>query len=258
MANKENKMDQYFREKLSYHEENPSQLVWERLDRQLSGKKPAFSPILKVAATILIIIGFGFIIWRISISENTSSIHLAEQREVALLKEIEKNILNQEHSEIKSIEIREEEVQEPSTGKDPDREKIVQIQKQNPVKKSSEPISNLLAQDAPDIEKTRIDESLPQVSEISLPELKLNEGIALGIEPEEKEAFQEETVNYRIIIKSKGLKDEPKKQNIIEGIENNVYKIGAFLGKVEQGFADLQDAKENLFASNTPRKERSK
>lgn len=258
MANEENKLDQYFREKLSHHEEKPSQLVWERLDQRLAGKKPAFSPLLKVAATILIIMGFGFIFWQISSSDNTSNVQLAEQKEVVTPEEIEKTTLNQEIGEMESIEINEADVQEPATGKGSEQRKPAPIQQQKPVKKSTEPVTPLLAQNEPGIEKTRIDESIPQVSEISLPELKLNEAIALGIEYEDTQEVPEEAISYRVIIKSNGIKEEPKKQNIIEGIENNVNKIGAFLGKVEQGFADLQDAKENLFASNTPRKERSK
>lgn len=258
MANEENKLDQYFREKLAYHEEKPSQLVWERLDQQLSGKKPAFGPFLKVAATILIIMGIGFIFWQISSSDNTSTVQLAEQKEVVRPDESEKNTLNQEPSEILSIAIKEAEVQEPATGKGSDQGKPVQIQQQMPVKKSTDPVTPLLAQNEPAIDKTIIEEAITQVSEISPRELKLNEAIALFTESEEKEDIQEEAISYRVIIKSNGLKDEPKKQNLIEGIENNVNKIGAFLGKIEQGFADLQDAKENLFASNSLRKERSK
>jgi hypothetical protein len=258
MANEENKLDQYFREKLSAHEEKPSQLVWERLDQQLSGKKPAFSPLLKAAAAVLIIMGFGFILWQIANSEYPSPVQFAEQREVIPSEESEKTTLNQEPGEIASLEIEGTGIQEPAIGKVSEQRNPIPIQQQKTGKKSNETATPLLALNEPGIEKNRIDESILQGSDLSLPELKIDQTIALNLDNEEKIEVQEEAVSYRIIIKSNGLKDEPKKQNIIEGIENNVNKIGAFLGKVEQGFADLQDAKENLFASNTPRKERSK
>jgi hypothetical protein len=68
---------------------------------------------------------------------------------------------------------------------------------------------------------------------------------------------EEEVMTYKITIKSNGIKEEPEKQGFIAGIENKVDKIGGLLSKVEQGFADLQDAKDNLFVSNnTSKRER--
>ena len=68
---------------------------------------------------------------------------------------------------------------------------------------------------------------------------------------------EEEVMTYKITIKSNGISEKPENQGLIAGIENKVDKIGGLLSKVEQGFADLQDAKDNLFVSNnTSKRER--
>jgi hypothetical protein len=98
----------------------------------------------------------------------------------------------------------------------------------------------------------RINEVVFETPEIMIPELDVSESIAQNDIEEE-----EEVMTYKITIKSNGIKETPEKQGLIAGIENKVDKIGGLLNKVEQGFADLQDAKDNLFVSNnTSKRER--
>jgi hypothetical protein len=258
MAKAENKFDQYFRDKLVNHEEKPSKLVWERLENQLNKKKPEVYPMLRIAATILLFLGLGYILWQFS------GIGVNEQAPELVSEAIEQKVPEQEQKDQPLLSYKEEEVANgkglkdgtqnyPTQSKEQAKEKAIQKQSnQEKMEKSSD----LLAQAETEKTDVRTDESTVDIPTITLtlPELNLDEAIAAIDEDETPEEF----VEYRIIIKSNGLKDEPKKQNIIEGIENNVNKIGGLLSKVEQGFADLQDAKDNLFASNTPRKERSK
>jgi hypothetical protein len=258
MAKAENKFDQYFRDKLVNHEEKPSKLVWEKLESQLNKEKPEAYPIMKIAATILLLLGFGYILWQFT------GFIVNDQAPELVSEAIERKVPEQEPKDQPLLSYKEEEVENekglkdvtqnnPTQSKELAKEKAIQKQtSQEKIEKSKD----LLAQAEIEKIEVRADETTMDIPTISLtlPELNLKQAIAAIEEDETPEEF----VEYRIIIKSNGLKDEPKKQNIIEGIENNVNKIGGLLSKVEQGFADLQDAKDNLFASNTPRKERSK
>jgi hypothetical protein len=253
MAKAENKFDQYFRDKLVDHEEKPSRLVWERLENQLNKKKPTGFLYLKIAATVLLSLGISYTIWQF-VQENEPAPELISNA-------IDNSILEQEPEEQSSITFQEAEKQHESPQKNETnnsvQNQVVPREKQAPkqtVPRKTEDAKVLLAQADTESSSERINEISVDIPDLTIPELNIREAIA-SIEEDES---VEELVEYKIIIKSKGLKDEPKKQNIIEGIESNVNKIGGLLTKVEQGFADLQDAKDNLFASNTPRKERSK
>jgi rRNA processing protein Gar1 len=60
---------------------------------------------------------------------------------------------------------------------------------------------------------------------------------------------------YRVNIYSDGLKkgSEPDK-NLITEMGKTVGKVEGLLGKVDEGFADLQDKKNSLFATLTSKK----
>src|SRR5690606_27602827 len=68
------------------------------------------------------------------------------------------------------------------------------------------------------------------------------------------EATPDQEVAYKITIISNGLREKPEKESLVGEIENKIDKLGGLIGKMDQGFADLQDAKNNLFASITTRK----
>ena len=256
MANAENKFDQYFRDKLVDHEEKPSKLVWERLENQLNNKKPKAYPFMKIAASILLFLGMGYILWQFG------GIRINEQAPELVSEAIEQRIFEQEPNDQSLFSVKEEDVEKNAVLKDveiknPDQSEELSGEKAVPKSLNQRKIDKsdvFLAKGETEKTDVRADETAVDIPTLTLPELNLEEAIA-AIDEDETPA---EFVEYRIIIKSNGLKDEPKKLNIIEGIENNVNKIGGLLSKVEQGFADLQDAKENLFASNTSRKERSK
>lgn len=252
MANADKKFDQYFHEKLVNHEVKPSKLAWERLDSQLGKKGNAgYFPFMRIAAAIILIMGIGYIFWQVSRSEVAEK-QVAEIIQIPVQEEVldnkPKSQIGQERTngdqdgfvnteKTPSVKNQESTSKKPQTIKKPDTESP----------------KSLLADNTEQVERNQ--EQLIGIPELDLPELKLDEALALN---EPVGQVEEEIVEYKITIKSKGLKDEPAKQGLLEGIEDKVDKIGGFLNKVEQGFADLQDAKENLFASNVPRRERSK
>lgn len=248
MANTENNLDRYFREKLEKHEEKPSTLAWERLDQELGRKKPSYVPFLRMAATLLLVMGLTFVFWQLDNNKEQSGEQLAEVEEASKREEVVEmngNLAFEEEEE----EIRLEPKEKANAGQ---MAKTAPSVENLPARKvQEEPVSSiLLAEERPQ----RVEVKPIELPEIPLAELRLDHAITsaqnLSMEAEEE-------VNYRVIIKSSGIKDEPKKPNLIEGIENNVNKLGTFLSKVEQGFADLQDAKNNLFASNSPARERN-
>jgi hypothetical protein len=251
MANADKNFDQYFKDKLGNHEIKPSKLAWERLDSQLGnkGKTVAF-PFMRIAAAMILLLGAAYIIWQVSRTEELSGpqtaelIQIPEQNEsldISTEAQLEKENYKEEESNL-------------FTPEKPEQEKVKQsppIKPQGIRKTVTESPKELLAENT--IQTERNQEEMVSIPELELPELKMTEAIAMNNLEEE-----EEVIEYKITIKSKGLKEEPQKQGLIGGIEEKVDKIGGFLNKVEQGFADLQDAKENLFASNVPKRERSK
>ncbi|WP_373521788.1 hypothetical protein [Aquiflexum sp.] len=252
MANADKNFDQFFKEKLVNHEIKPSKLAWEKLDSQLGKKsKAAYFPFIRIAAVFIILLGVGYLVWQFSKTELTRPqtaeiIQIPDQEALLESKsesQIEEEMTNGDQDGIvKSEKIETEKVKET-----PDK-KPQMIR--NTVTESP---NELLADHSVQVDRNQ--EQLIGIPELDLPELKLEEAIAMN-DPVKEE--NESIVEYKVIIKSNGLKDEPAKQGLIGGIEDKVDKIGGFLNKVEQGFADLQDAKENLFASNVPRRERSK
>jgi hypothetical protein len=246
MANKENNLDRYFREKLGQYEEKPAALAWEKLEQELGKKKSANILFLRLAASLLLVLGLAFVFWQF--------INPIEQTE-SQLAEVEEVLEGNEASKIQETFALEEEKNEGqySEKRAETSQKLPMNENQDSKKAEKEHTKGaLLAQNDAVASPQRMKETIIELPEIPILELPTHEAIAssqkLSFEPEEE-------VSYKVIIKSSGIKDEPKKPNLIEGLENNVNKIGTFLSKVEQGFADLQDAKNNLFASNSPIKE---
>lgn len=249
MANEDKKFDDLFKSKLSDHEIKPSSLAWNRLEEKLNKKeKAAYFPFVRIAASFILLLGVGYIAWFIS-KENTKE----EQPQLAeVFEKAETPILNQEELVIEensktpaSTEIQKQKVipqkEEKMGSQKVDVRKIEEVKKQE-----------FIAEIKP-IEKTKVEVALP---ELEIPELDLKRAVAIN---QPVTADIEEEVNYKITIIGKGIDaSEPEKPGFINEIENKVEKIGGLLNKVDQGFADLQDAKNNLFASITSRKERSK
>lgn len=243
MASTDKNMDQYFRDKLSSHEVKPSKLAWERLDSQLSQQqKKAAYPWLRVAAVGLLLLGFGYIVMNLVRDGEIESLDTT-----ALVQEEVAPEVNQESEDfLESVTESESDVSAPAS-KSTEQAPTRPITKT--AKKTQESSKELLAEVTP----THPEEITIALPEIELPELKLNETVAENIPA----VVEEEAPTYRVIIKSYGIKEEPQKQNLIAGIENKVEKIGGLISKMEQGFADLQDAKDNLFDINAARKEKS-
>ncbi|MCH7411564.1 hypothetical protein MM239_19415 [Belliella sp. DSM 111904] len=255
MANQDKKMDGVFREMLQNHEVKPSSLAWEKLESKLpatDAKSPY--PFMKIAASILLIVGLGYVSWYVSNDFVLPKEQMAHQKEIDTTSTtiIDQRTLTEMPNE-KEIETESEKEEVTSEKSDQGTQGKLLADNTKPViDKVSEDLDKEVKNIEPKIDKIE-DINLPQ---LDLPQLDLNQSIALA----ESQKIDEEP-SYRVTIKSSGLKEEPTmpaKQGLIDDIEDKVEKIGGLLNKVDQGFAELQDAKNNLFASITTKRERSK
>ncbi|NVK48974.1 MAG: hypothetical protein HWE09_04360 [Cyclobacteriaceae bacterium] len=253
MAKKNEHIDVIFREKLENHEVKPSQLAWERLEHQLPKQEKSNVGIYwwAAAAAVVILFFVG------SLLRNPSQPLQEENLTAEKMEATEtESIQIPEQEEVLLAENFKEETQENSN---PENEKPkVKSQKAqtNPEVKNQfeETSTNLIAEaQIPETEKEVIQKEETPIAipiERELPELKpmdLNQTVA------ELKTEEPEEPAYRLTIISDGIKED---KNLIADLGKKVDQVGGLLGKVDEGFANLQDAKNNLFASLTTRKEK--
>jgi hypothetical protein len=76
--------------------------------------------------------------------------------------------------------------------------------------------------------------------------------------PSTNEALAEEGGTYRIRIYSDGLqKAAPKEKNLVTELGKAVGQVEGLLGKLDEGYEEIQEKKERLFSSLTSRRESS-
>lgn len=264
MAKEKNNLDQFFKEKLENHTERPSALAWERLESQLPQKSKSYKGIWWAAAasiTILFTVGY-FVLREGDVSEERSLLadnkteEIAEvpaKSEVITPQEADKEQIGKENQQV-AEELKTKPTSTPTKAKPVDSlsktQKSHSTSPQNLIaiteKKEEPKQENVVKVEAPISEvKT------PEITQMRLPALELENVVAEVTEPVEAEPA------YRVKIYSNGLKEDPKDNNLIAGIGKTVNEVEGILGKVDQGFAELQDAKNNLFASITTRKSKS-
>ena len=248
MANNDKKFDSFFRDKLEKHEEKPSSLAWEKLESKLEQKPKgnAHFPWMQLAASLVFLLVASFAIWNfIPEKEEDLSGNLAQEIGQVVEKSREEEKTLEPEPLIEAIPFNQS---TPQKMADP-----TPIESPAPKRNARQEIPAKSQEGFLSEPKTQKEEQLPiakELPEMKLPELPMSQTLA-QMETEEEE------VAYRITIKSSGLQSEPQKTNLFTEIENKKEKIGSFLSKVEQGLADLQDAKSNLFAINSSRKEQS-
>ncbi|HAS57204.1 MAG TPA: hypothetical protein DCS64_01635 [Algoriphagus sp.] len=253
MAKKTENMDQLFRDKLENHQVKPSKLAWERLENQLPQSKTKLSTYWwAAAAAILLLFTVGSLFWP---AQNPLEEEiLAEKVESS---SNEEETTNQFPVEIETTENPIEIIEEKESAKidkSPKREAQPKKKNNSSYQKQLEPNKQLIAQNetAPEreaiIEKP-ITEPLKGL-EADIPQIKpldLNATVA------ELQPTTEEAPAYKVTIVSNGIKED---KNLISGIGKLVDQVEGILGKVDEGFATLQDAKNSLFTSLTSKKEK--
>ncbi|WP_425637985.1 hypothetical protein ACPUEN_01045 [Algoriphagus yeomjeoni] len=265
MAKEKNNLDQFFKEKLENHTERPSKLAWERLESQLPQKSKSYKGIWwAAAASLTLLFTVGYLVLRegdVSIeksmlADNTTEevIDTPTQIEVITPEESEKT-----QNEIENQQAAEELNTKPTTttksnSKPADASSNTQ-KPQNTIPQNLVAMNEVKEEPKQEIVENvkapKLEVETPNFTEAELPALKLEKTVA-----DANEAAVEEPT-YRVKIYSSGLTEEPKDKNLIAEIGKTVNEVEDLLGKVDQGFADLQDAKNNLFASITTRKSKA-
>ncbi len=255
MAKTPKNLDEFFREKLDRHSVKPSALAWERLENQLPQKPESNKGIWwAIAASISLLVMAGFLFW--PKSENISPENLVAE-------EVQQEVIQDNQPEIEEPAIiesspsknQEEETQEPIS------QPIQKPETQKESKPTNTPSSqtipqNLIAQtetisteEIKPIEKPGLKTETPEISIPVLETPSLTQTVA--------EAAPTEEPLYRVNIYSDGIKTDDVNKNLITELGKTVGHVEGFIGKVDNGFADLQDAKNNLFATITSKRERA-
>ncbi|REG88264.1 hypothetical protein [Algoriphagus antarcticus] len=264
MAKEKNNLDQFFKEKLENHTEKPSALAWDRLESQLPEKSKSYKGIWwAAAASLTILFTVGYLVLREGdvavekplLSENKTEeiIESATQTEITASQEIE-----EKQAEIENQQAAEELKAKPTTTKPNPKpvDSSSKTQKSQPKipqnliaisesKEETDPVKEAK------VEMPKIMLETPEILQSELRQVELEKAVSEVSEPAEAEPA------YRLKIYSNGLTEEPKDKNLLAEIGKTVNEVEGLLGKVDQGFADLQDAKNNLFASITTRKSKS-
>jgi outer membrane biosynthesis protein TonB len=255
MAKTPKNLDEFFKEKLDQHSVTPSALAWERLENQLPQKPESNKGIWwAIAASISLLLMAGFLYW--PKSENISQENLmAEEVQQEVIQENQPEIEEPTILEPSSSQPEAEETQEPTAQP---------VQKPETKKKSKPTIApssqslpqNLIAktetkqvEEIKSVERPDLKAGTPEVSLPPIETSSLNQTIA--------EANTSEEPLYRVNIYSDGIKKEEETKNLITELGKTVSTVEGFIGKVDNGFADLQDAKNNIFATLTSKKERA-
>jgi hypothetical protein len=250
MAKDDKIFDQFFKEKLENHEVRISQLSWEKLEAKLPSKTNRYKPLwMKIAASLALILGLGYLVFfnsKMEVGEDVNNLVTMDNLEKESTTEIEMPVLQKSYTEEKTA---------ISTKK----ASIKQEEKRKSDKSESKSISRKNIQEELEVKHliTSVQEKIDVIQlqkELDIP-TNMN-SLSNNWITEVREESASEEVKYSIKIISNGLKEEPQKPAIINELENKIYKVGTWIGKVDQGFADLQDAKNNLFASITTKSDK--
>lgn len=256
MAKAPKNLDEFFKEKLDQHSVKPSALAWERLENQLPQKPESNKGLWwAIAASISLLLMAGFLFY-------PKSDTISQENLVA--EEVQQEVIQQENQS----EIEEPIILESSPAQnqaEETQETITQPVQKPQIQKKTKPTTtpsfkttpqNLIAQtetipteEIKSIDRPELKAETPEVS-IPLTETQsLNQTVA--------EAKTTEEPLYRVNIYSNGIKKEDVNKNLITELGKTVNTVEGFIGKVDNGLADLQDAKNNLFATLTSKKERA-
>lgn len=260
MDNQKNNIDELFRKKLENHSERPSKLAWEKLESQLGPQAKKGSPLwLRIAASLLIIGLAGYIGWSIAPDQTVETPHPIADNSPALPSDEQEGSVQNLPSTVEQAEEPSPKQEVPATQKVPESFPL----KDDKAKKQHDGDKvNKQVQPKPSKVQKEIPIEIPSASTGNLA-LEIEEYPAkASFNPEELIAaadiappIESEPVSYKVSIKSSGISEKPKKEKLVTEIGDKINTIGGLISKVDDGYAQLQDAKNNLFAELVSKKE---
>lgn len=248
MAKENKNLDQLFKEKLSQDTIKPSKLAWERLESQLQKKEKSKTPVIwwSVAASIAAVFVVGYFAYTLPSDPSTAP-------SLASVESTQQEVITEQVPTETTQEIQTQ--QEDKNSFQPEKKtKSTNSTNQKSISiEVKSPPSNLIAEEEtkaknPD-QKTETNADMEELKlpALTLPNLQVNKTVAIA----ETATIEEPT--FRVKIYSDGLEEE---KTLIGGISKKVEKVEGLFNKVDQGFADLQDAKNNLFTALVSKKEK--
>jgi hypothetical protein len=254
MAKSDETLDRVFREKLENHQETPSLAAWDTLASQLDAKQAPkkASSWWAIAAAITLALGAAFLFWSTG-QESEIQAPLAEAQETTT--EVGTTIpvtaspsveAEKEQSSMSSVIATSKPVQ---TG--------IKTQQGNPNIFVAElnPQNEAVPASIPVFTAEVVPSNIPQPVHSPAPALAETNAV---FTPSTNEALAEEVGTYRIRIYSDGLqKAAPKEKNLVTELGKAVGQVEGLLGKLDEGYEEIQEKKERLFSSLTSRRESS-
>lgn len=256
MAKEKNNLDQFFREKLNQDSIKPSKLAWERLDSQFPQQEKPKTTLIwwSVAASVAALFVVGY--FALTISSHPTLDPVLASSEENQIEEVEQQIEKIPTPTEVSLEIPVQ-TKEKSIIQPEKKTKTTNSISQKPASnKVNSPASSLIAvaEEMPDVQNPNRKVALTSlVDDLELPTLALTNFQVNQTMAEVIEKSEVEEPAYRVKIYSDGIKED---KSFIEGISKKVEKVEGLLGKVDQGFADLQNAKNNFFTALITKKEK--
>jgi hypothetical protein len=254
MAKSDEVLDRVFREKLENHQETPSQAAWDTLASQLDTKQAPkkASSWWAIAAAITLALGAAFLFWSTG-QESEIKAPLAEAQEttteVGTTIPVTPSPTIEAEKELSSVSRVVSNSKPVQTGI-----KTLQL---NPAVLVAEVITQTEAVPAsiPVFTAEVVPSNSPQPVQSPAPALAETNAV---FTPSTKEAQAEEVGTYRIRIYSDGLqKAAPKEKNLVTELGKAVGQVEGLLGKLDEGYEEIQEKKERLFSSLTSKKEAS-
>ena len=253
MAKSDEELDRVFREKLENHQETPSQAAWDTLASQLDTKQAPKkgNAWLAIAAAISLVLGAAFLFWSTKQQPEIQA-PLAEVQEinpkVGTTIPVTPSSTVEAEKELSSVSRVVSNSKPVQTG--------IKTQQLNPAVLVAEVITQTEA--VPASIPVFTAEALPNAAEpVQSPAPALAETNAV-FTPSTNEAQAEEVGTYRIRIYSDGLqKAAPKEKNLVTELGKAVGQVEGLLGKLDEGYEEIQEKKERLFSSITSKRESS-
>jgi hypothetical protein len=254
MAKSDEVLDRVFREKLENHQETPSLAAWDTLASQLDAKQAPkkASSWWAIAAAVTLALGAAFLFWSTG-QEPEIQAPLADAQETN--PEVGTTIPMTPSPSV------EAEIEAPSTNGVITTSKPVQTgiktQQSIPSTLVAEVITQTEAVPAsiPEFTAEVVPSNTPQPVHSPVPALPETNAV---FTPSTNATLTEEGSTYRIRIYSDGLqKAAPKEKNLVTELGKTVGQVEGLLGKLDEGYEEIQEKKERLFSSLTSRRESS-
>jgi hypothetical protein len=254
MAKSDETLDRVFREKLENHQETPSLAAWDTLASQLDAKQAPkkASSWWAIAAAVTLALGAAFLFWSTG-KETEIQAPLADAQETTT--EVGTTIPMTLSPSV------EAEIEVPSTSSVSTPiergQTAIKTQQQNPNTYVGEvhTLNEAVPASIPVFTAEVVPSNSPQPVHSPAPALPENNAV---FTPSTNEALEEEGGSYRIRIYSDGLqKAAPKEKNLVTELGKAVGQVEGLLGKLDEGYEEIQEKKERLFSSLTSRRESS-